>query len=62
MLSIFNKILPKTKTEETNYVESFYEYCPRCDANLQLQKGFDPSVSRWLCRGCGEMLYRPDID
>lgn len=62
MLSILSKILTRTKAEESNNGESFYEYCPRCDANLQLQKGFDPSVSRWLCRGCGEMLYRPDSD
>ena len=37
----------------------FYEYCPRCDANLTLQKGFDPALSHWVCKGCGEMLINP---
>ncbi len=36
-----------------------YEYCPRCDANLTLQKGFDPALSHWVCKGCGEMLINP---
>ena len=36
-----------------------YEYCPRCDANLTLQKGFDPALSHWICKGCGEMLINP---
>lgn len=65
MLSIFSKILPREKIEKMNNSDStelFYEYCPRCNANLQLQKGFNPYVSRWLCRGCGEILYRPDSD
>ena len=37
----------------------FYEYCPRCDANLTLQKGFDPTLSHWVCKGCGKMLINP---
>ena len=40
----------------------FYEYCPRCDANLTLQKGFDPTLSHWVCKGCGEMLINPVSD
>ena len=39
-----------------------YEYCPRCDANLTLQKGYDNSLPYWICRGCGEMLINPTVD
>lgn len=39
-----------------------YEFCPRCDANLTLQKGFDPSLAYWKCSGCGEMLLNPGVD
>ena len=36
-----------------------YEYCPRCDANLTLQKGYDNLLPYWKCLGCGEMLINP---
>lgn len=39
-----------------------YEYCPRCDANLTLQKGYDHNLSYWKCLGCGEMLINPELD
>ncbi len=39
-----------------------YEYCPRCDANLTLQKGYSNSLPYWICKGCGEMLINPDVD
>lgn len=39
-----------------------YEYCPRCDANLTLQKGYKNTLSYWICKGCGEMLINPDVD
>ena len=38
------------------------EFCPRCQANLTLQKGFDNPLPYWICRGCGEMLVNPDVD
>ncbi|MCR4610544.1 MAG: protein kinase [Lachnospiraceae bacterium] len=38
-----------------------YEYCPNCDANLTLQRGYDSNLSYWICRGCGEMLINPKI-
>ena len=37
------------------------ECCPRCEANLILQKGYDNRMPVWRCRGCGEMLINPDI-
>ena len=45
-----------------NTNEEQYEYCPRCDANLTLQKGYSNTVPFWICRGCGEMLINPDVD
>ena len=39
-----------------------YEYCPNCDANLTLQKGYDSSLPYWICKGCGQMLINPAIE
>ncbi len=39
-----------------------YEYCPRCNANLTLQKGYDNTLPCWTCLGCGEMLINPEVD
>ena len=38
------------------------EFCPRCDANLTLQKGYDNSLPYWKCLGCGEMLINPTLE
>ncbi len=38
-----------------------YEYCPRCDANLTLQKGYHNDLPYWICKGCGEMLINPEV-
>lgn len=38
------------------------EFCPRCDANLTLQKGYRNDLPYWNCRGCGEMLINPRIE
>lgn len=48
------------KTNEDN--SSQYEFCPRCDANLTFQKGYDNTLPYWICRGCGEMLINPELD
>ncbi len=39
-----------------------YEFCPRCGADLTLQKGYDNSLPYWICKGCGEMLMNPELD
>ncbi len=39
-----------------------YEFCPRCDANLTLQRGYSNDLPFWTCLGCGEMLINPDVD
>ncbi|MDY2606500.1 MAG: protein kinase, partial [Lachnospiraceae bacterium] len=41
---------------------NFYEFCPRCEANLTLQKGYDNNLSYWVCKGCGEMLINPRVE
>lgn len=38
-----------------------HEFCPRCEANLVLQKGYRNELPYWVCKGCGEMLINPDI-
>lgn len=38
-----------------------YEFCPRCEANLTLQKGYDNKLPYWVCRGCGETLINPEV-
>lgn len=39
-----------------------HEFCPRCEANLTLQKGYDNTLPYWICKGCGEMLINPSIE
>ena len=48
------------KSQEEN--DEYYEYCPNCNANLTLQKGYSPLLHFWECRGCGQMLINPEID
>lgn len=38
------------------------EFCPRCDANLTLQKGYCNDLPYWNCLGCGEMLINPQVE
>ena len=56
---IRNLIRPKQHVEEDGVS---YEYCPRCQANLTLQKGYSNELPYWICKGCGEMLINPEID
>ena len=51
----YNFVTPKP-SEET------HEFCPRCDANLTLQKGYRNDLPFWTCRGCGEMLINPAVE
>ena len=39
-----------------------HEFCPRCDANLRLQKGYRNDLPYWTCRGCGAMLINPAVE
>lgn len=42
--------------------EREYEFCPRCNANLTLQRGYHADLPYWICLGCGEMLINPEVD
>lgn len=37
-------------------------YCPNCNAVLNEQDGFDPSLGAWTCTECGETLYGDDVE
>jgi len=37
-----------------------HEFCPRCEANITMQKGYSNDLSYWICRGCGEKLEGRD--
>jgi len=39
-----------------------YEFCPRCNAELKYQKGFDNTLPYWICLSCREMLINPELD
>ena len=52
-------IIPDNNTDEA-FDE--YEFCPRCEANLTLQKGYSNNLPYWICLGCGEMLINPKIE
>lgn len=43
-------------------MDEYYEFCPRCEANLTLQKGYSNTLPFWVCKGCGEMLVNPEVD
>ena len=57
--SIYEKMNKEKNDEE---VGDLYEYCPHCYANLTLQKGYDPSLKYWECKGCGQMLINPEVE
>lgn len=59
LLSRFKNFIRKDDTSDD--MDPEYKFCPRCDANLTLQKGYDNSLPYWICKGCGEMLINPEV-
>ena len=53
MINIFRR-------KKKEYIDC--EFCPNCDANLTLQKGYSSSLPNWVCKGCGQMLINPSLD
>ncbi len=45
----------------TKIINPEYEFCPRCEANLTIQKGYRNDLPFWNCLGCGEMLINPNV-
>lgn len=58
--SHIKKLINKGNTTKKKYVDC--EFCPRCEANLTLQKGYSNDLPYWKCLGCGEMLINPLVD
>jgi len=48
-----------TKASEADTGKYPHEFCPRCDANITLQKGYSNELPYWICKGCREMLINP---
>ena len=61
-MGLFSKLFGNDNSHEPNSSVEPYEFCPRCDANLTFQKGYDNTLPYWICRGCGEMLINPELD
>ncbi len=38
------------------------EFCPKCNADLTMQKGYNNGLAYWTCLGCGAMLINPKIE
>ena len=57
---LFKKVKNSKKTDEPEGEP--YEFCPKCDANLTLQKGYRNDLPYWICKGCGEMLINPEVE
>ena len=49
------------KKNKANIEDNYHEFCPRCEANITLQKGYSNDLPYWVCKGCGEMLINPSI-
>ena len=65
MIDIIRKGIENLIRPRRQYVTddaSGYEYCPRCYANLTLQKGYGNELPYWICKGCGEMLINPEVE
>ncbi len=62
LFNLLRKRKKASRASEEGVLPDEYEYCPRCDANLTLQKGYKNDLPYWLCRGCGEMLINPSVN
>ncbi|MCR5150681.1 MAG: protein kinase [Clostridiales bacterium] len=61
--SLIKRLFNKAETKVKGIPEGeAYEFCPRCDANLTLQKKYRNDLPFWICTGCGEMLINPSVD
>ena len=56
---IFGKI--KYRDRQKEEPGKFHEFCPYCEANLTLQKGYSNDLPCWICKGCGRTLINPNV-
>lgn len=61
-MGLFDKIRKRQFDKYVSQLTSPYDYCPKCAANIELQKGYSPDLPYWICKGCGEMLINPNIE
>lgn len=63
-MSLLDKFLKKIGQSEVDGIPEGepYEFCPKCEANLTLQKGYRNDLPYWICKGCGEMLVNPEVE
>ncbi len=57
---IIKKIKYRRSSEEVS--DEYYQYCTNCYATLPLQKGYDPTLRYWICKGCGQLLVNPEVE
>ena len=43
-------------------LNEMHEFCPNCEADLTMQKGYSNALPNWICKGCGQMLINPNLD
>ena len=61
-MGVYDKIKNKILNDPSSGVQEYpHEFCPRCQANLTLQKGYHNDLPYWICKGCGEMLINPEV-
>lgn len=58
--SFIRKIKYRDKVPES-IIGYPHEFCPRCDANITMQRGYSNDLPYWICKGCGEMLINPKV-
>jgi len=57
----FDFIRNKTEYRNLKALGPAHEFCPRCEANITMQKGYSNDLPYWICKGCGEMLINPAL-
>ena len=63
MENLLKKMIKGIKREDTVVDNnSKYEFCPKCYADLTMQRGYKKSLAYWTCLGCGAMLINPKIE
>ncbi len=61
-MGVYDKIKNQIQNDPSSIEENYpHEFCPRCQANLTLQKGYHNNLPYWICKGCGEMLINPEV-
>ena len=61
-MSVFDFLSKKNKEVSEESLDELHEYCPRCNADLTMQKGYSNELPYWVCLGCGEMLINPETN